>query len=165
VNDANSINAEIEGGPYLGLAGRYDTGSGSGFPASLYTGGGIGWQRTWGDWAIGAELWGFAEPFSSMATPAGDFPQGPFGNWGPGAALQSDRDQPQTVPLPGRRFLSDRSGQAPPQYRRRFPATASLTAAARGALPGGQLTKRRSYSDRTKGSALDLNSTASPTIC
>lgn len=82
VDDANSVNAEIEGGPYLGLAGRYDTGSG--FPASLYSSAGIGWQRTWGDWGVGAELWGFAEPFSSVATPAGDFPQGPFGNWGLG---------------------------------------------------------------------------------
>jgi hypothetical protein len=100
VNDANSIYAEIEGGPYLGLAGRYDTGSG--FPASLYTSGGIGWQRTRGDWGFGAEIWGFAEPFSSVATPARDFPQGPFGNWGLGLRFNLTGINPRR-----NRFLDD----------------------------------------------------------
>jgi hypothetical protein len=102
VNKANSVYAEIEGGPYLGLAGRYDTGSG--FPASLYTSGGIGWQRTWGDWGIGAEIWGFAEPFASVATPAGDFPQGPFGNWGLGLRFNLTGINPRRYRYPDDAF-------------------------------------------------------------
>jgi hypothetical protein len=69
--------AEITGGPYLGLAGRYD--AGTGFPVSLFVSGGAGLQYTWGDYGIGAEPWFFAEPWSSVS-PAG----GLGGNWGLG---------------------------------------------------------------------------------
>ena len=83
LGDADSIYAEITGGPYLGLAGRYD--AGTGFPASLYLAGGIGYQHTWGDYGLGVEPWLFGEPWSSVSSPAtDDFSAGPRSNWGLG---------------------------------------------------------------------------------
>jgi len=99
LNKTNNLFAEIEGGPYLGLAGRYD--SGGGFAASLYTSGGIGWQHNWDDWGFGAELWGFGEPVSSVATPAADgLPQGPFGNWGAGLRINLTKINPRRRTFP-----------------------------------------------------------------
>jgi hypothetical protein len=99
LNETNSVFAEVEGGPYLGLAGRYD--SGNGFAASLYSSGGIGWQHNWDDWGFGAELWGFGEPVSSVATPAADgLPQGSFRNWGAGLRINLTKINPRRRNFP-----------------------------------------------------------------
>lgn len=87
--------AEITGGPYLGLAGRYDVGTG--FPVSLFVSGGAGFQYTRGDYGIGIEPWIFAEPWSSVSAPGG----GPSGNIGGGLRFNL------TAINPRRRHLLD----------------------------------------------------------
>jgi hypothetical protein len=100
LGEHDSLYGEVTGGANLGLAGRYD--SGSGFPASMFVAGGIGYQHTWGDYGFGVEPWVFAEPASTVATSAASgFHEGPFGNWGGGLRFNL------TAINPRRRVLSD----------------------------------------------------------
>ncbi|SED64570.1 protein of unknown function [Rhizobiales bacterium GAS188] len=101
INDDDTIFAEIAAGPNLGLAGRFD--AGSGFPASLLISGGIGYQHTSGDWGFGIEPWIFSEPFSSVSAPAaGGFSAGASGNIGGGLRFNLTGINPRR-----RRFLDE----------------------------------------------------------
>jgi len=101
LGDADSIYAEALAGTNLGLAGRFD--AGTGFPLSLSAAGGIGYQHTWGDYGVSVEPWVFAEPWSTVSTPAQEgFPAGPGSNIGGGLRFNLTSINPRR-----RRYLSD----------------------------------------------------------
>lgn len=99
LTDNDTLTVEGSIGTNLGLAGRFD--DGHGFPASLAVAGGIAYQHLWGDWGFGIEPWVFAEPASTVSTPAAPgLPAGRDSNFGLGLRFNLTAINPRRKNIP-----------------------------------------------------------------